>query len=169
MRTAIDPKAVAEAIGDAIVACDASGAIVMWNAGATRMFGFTEDEALGQSLDIIIPERLRKRHWDGYEKTMATGITRYGNDVLRVPGVDKAGRAMSIAFTVAMLHADDGKVSAIVSVIRDETSRFNDDRALRKRLAELEARVAQGQPAPPVQTPALDDGAQKPTGCPVGH
>lgn len=169
MRTAIDPRAVAEAIGDAIVACDASGAIVMWNAGATRMFGFTEDEALGQSLDIIIPERLRKRHWEGYEKTMATGITRYGNDVLRVPGVDKAGRAMSIAFTVAMLHTDDDKVSAIVSVIRDETSRFNDDRALRKRLAELEARVAPGQPGPPVQTPAPDNAAQKPTGCPAGH
>jgi len=102
------------------------------------MFGYTEAEALGQSLDLIIPERLRKRHWDGYEKSMATGTTRYGNDVLRVPAIDKAGRTMSIAFTVAMLFAPDRKVSAIAAVIRDETSRFNDDRALRKRLAELE-------------------------------
>ncbi|MDE2628830.1 MAG: histidine kinase, partial [Burkholderiales bacterium] len=99
-------------------------------------------EALGQSLDLIIPQRLRQRHWDGYHKTMATGITRYGHDVLRVPAVDKQGRAMSIAFTVAMLFSPEHQVTSIVAVIRDETSRFNEDRALRKRLAELEARVA---------------------------
>lgn len=142
MASEIDPSAVLGAIGDAVVACDASGAIVLWNAGAERMFGYTAAEALGQSLDLIIPDRLRRRHWDGYHKTMDTGITRYGNDVLRVPAVDQQGRAMSIAFTVAMLHGGDGKVSAIVSVIRDETSRFNDERALRKRVSELEAALA---------------------------
>jgi len=142
MRTDIDPKALMAAIGDAIVVCGPDGKIVLWNGGAQRLFGHTEAEAPGQSLDIIIPERLRKRHWEGYDKTMETGITRYGNDVLRVPAVDKAGRTMSIAFTVAMLHTDEGKVSAIVSVIRDETSRFNDDRVLRKRLAEIEAQLA---------------------------
>jgi hypothetical protein len=97
---------------------------------------------LGHSMDMIIPERLRSRHWEGYHKTMATGITKYGTDVLRVPAVDKQGRSMSIAFTVAMLHAPDGKVSAIAAVIRDETSRFNDERGLKKRLAELEAQLA---------------------------
>ena len=106
------------------------------------MFGHTPEEALGQSLDLIIPDRLRARHWEGYHQTMATGITRYGTDVLRVPAVDKAGRAMSIAFTVAMLHSPDGKVSAIASIIRDETARFSEDRALRKRLAELEAKFS---------------------------
>jgi PAS domain S-box-containing protein len=105
------------------------------------MFGFTQEEALGQSLDLIIPERLRSRHWDGYHKTMATGQTRYGNDVLRVPAVHKDGRAMSIAFTVALLHTADGELAAIVAVIRDETSRFHEERNLRKRLAELQAQV----------------------------
>ena len=142
MRTEIDLNALVAAVGDAIVVCDASGAIVLWNGGAQRLFGYTEAEALGQSLDLIIPERLRARHWEGYHKTMATGITRYGSDVLRVPAVDKQGRALSIAFTVAMLHSPDGKVSAIASIIRDETSRFNEDRALRKRLAELEAKLS---------------------------
>jgi PAS domain S-box-containing protein len=137
-----DLGALVAAIGDAIVVCDAQGAITLWNPAAERMFGFTQAEALGQSLDLIIPERLRQRHWDGYAKSMASGTTRYGNDVLRVPSVDKDGRAMSIAFTVAMLFAPDRKVSAIAAVIRDETSRFNDERALRKRLAELEAQVA---------------------------
>ncbi len=142
MRPEIDLNALVAAVGDAIVVCSADGSIVLWNAGAQRMFGHTEAEALGQSLDLIIPDRLRARHWEGYHKTMATGITRYGTDVLRVPAVHKSGRAMSIAFSVGMLHSPDGKVSAIASIIRDETSRFAEDRALRKRLAELEARLS---------------------------
>jgi len=142
MQTPIDLNALVASVGDAIVVCDAAGAVVMWNPAAERMFGHTEAEVLGQSMDMIIPERLRKRHWEGYHKTMATGVTRYGHDVLRVPAVDKQGRSMSIAFTVAMLHAPDGTVASIVSIIRDETGRFNEDRALRKRLAELEAKAA---------------------------
>ena len=141
MHSAIDFAQLVTAVGDAIVVCDAGGAITFWNPAATRMFGFSESEALGQSLDLIIPERQRQRHWDGYHKTMETGITRYGNDVLRVPALHKEGRALSIAFTVAMLHAPDGKVSAIIAVIRDETARFTEDRNLRKRLAELEAKA----------------------------
>ncbi|MDP1568120.1 MAG: PAS domain S-box protein, partial [Polaromonas sp.] len=130
MQTTTDLKQLVEAVGDAIVASDAGGAITLWNPAAQRMFGFTESEALGQSLDIIIPQRQQQRHWDGYHKTMATGITRYGNDVLRVPAVHKDGHTLSIAFTVALLHTDDGKVSAIVAVIRDETSRFTEERNL---------------------------------------
>jgi PAS domain S-box-containing protein len=142
MSPDIDLAALVNALGDAIVASDAKGAITLWNPAAERMFGYTEAEALGQSLDLIIPERLRKRHWEGYDKTMETGITRYGNDVLRVPAVNKQGASLSIAFTVAMLFDADKKVSAIIAAIRDETLRFNEDRALKKRLAELEAKVA---------------------------
>ena len=140
MPAAVDLKALIAAVGDAVMVCDAQGAIVLWNPACERLFGHTEAEVLGKTMDMIIPERLRKRHWEGYEKTMATGITKYGHDVLRVPAVNKQGDTLSIAFTVAMLHADDGKVSAIVSIIRDETSRFNEERALRKRLTELEAK-----------------------------
>ncbi len=142
MNTSIDPATLLEALADAVMVCDAQGAIVLWNPACERLFGHTEAEVLGRSMDMIIPERLRGRHWEGYHKTMATGITKYGTDVLRVPAVDKEGRSMSIAFTVAMLHGDDGKVSAIASVIRDETARFNDERALKKRVAELEAQLA---------------------------
>ena len=142
MNTTIDCQALVAAIGDAVVVSDASGAIVLWNAGAQRIFGYTEEEALGKSLDLITPERLRNRHWEGYHHSMATGTTKYGNDLLRVPATHKDGRAMSIAFTVAMLFAPDGKVSAVIAVIRDETTRFNDERALKKRVVELEAQVA---------------------------
>ena len=142
MKTTIDLHQLVSAVGDAIVVCDAGGAITLWNPAAERMFGYSEAEALGQSLDLIIPERLRQRHWDGYHKTMATGITRYGHDVLRVPAVNKAGTAMSISFTVALLRDADGQVSGIASIIRDETAKFNEERELRKRLAELEAKSA---------------------------
>jgi PAS domain S-box-containing protein len=141
MTPTIDYEQLVNAIGDAVIVSDASGAITLWNPAAQRMFGFTQSEALGQSLDLIIPERLRGRHWDGYHKTMATGETRYGHDLLKVPAVDKAGRAMSIAFTVALLHSPQGELTGIVAIIRDETARFQEERALRKRIAELEAKV----------------------------
>ena len=141
MPNPINLTALVAAIGDAVMVCDAHGAILLWNPACERMFGHTEAEVLGKTMDLIIPERLRKRHWEGYEKTMATGITKYGHDVLRVPAIDKQGNSLSIAFTVAMLYGADGKVNAIASIIRDETARFNDERALKKRVAELEAQV----------------------------
>ena len=135
----IDYKQLVEGIGDAVVVCDAAGAIIVWNDAAVRMFGFSREEALGKSLDIIIPERQRQRHWDGYNKSMATGETRYGNDVLRVPALHRDGRNLSIAFTVAMLFDEARKVTAIVAVVRDETQRWSEERQMRIRLAQLEA------------------------------
>ena len=142
MQTPLDCTQLVASIGDAVIASDPSGTINLWNPAATRMFGHTEVEALGKSLDIIIPQRQQQRHWDGYHKTMATGKTKYGNDVLRVPAVHKDGSARSIAFTVALLHSPDQKVSAIVAAIRDETSRFTEERSLRKRVMELESQLA---------------------------
>jgi PAS domain S-box-containing protein len=147
MQTAIDLKQLVEAVGDAVMVADASGAITLWNPASERMFGYTEAEALGKSLDIIIPQRQQQRHWDGYHKTMATGQTRYGNDVLRVPAVHKDGHSLSIAFTVALLTTPDNKVAGIAAIVRDESARFADERALRKRLMELESQLA-SQAAP---------------------
>jgi PAS domain S-box-containing protein len=139
MSVSIDLNQLVEAVGDAIVVCDASGAITLWNPAAERMFGFSQSEAMGQSLDLIIPERQRQRHWDGYNKTMETGQTKYGHDVLRVPALHKDGRPLSIAFTVALLYSPEKTVSAIVAIIRDETVRWGEERTLRQRLKELEA------------------------------
>lgn len=139
METSIDFEQLLKAIGDGVVVADAKGDIIFWNAAAERIFGFSEQEAIGKSLDLIIPERQRQRHWDGYHKTMDTGQTRYGHDLLRVPALHKEGRPLSIAFTVAMLYTPDHKVSAIVAIVRDETTRWTDERDMRKRIAELEA------------------------------
>ena len=142
MKSYVDFQQLVASLGDAVVAADAGGAIVVWNPAAERLFGYTENEALGKSLDIITPERFQQRHWDGYHKTMATGQTKYGHDLLKVPAVHKDGHALSIAFTVAMLFTADHKVSSIVAVIRDETSRFAEERSLKKRIVELETKVA---------------------------
>ncbi len=142
MSTTIDRATLVDAMGDAVIVSDVEGRVVVWNDAAERIFGWSAAEAMGQRMDMIVPERLRKRHWDGYDKSMQTGQTKYAHDVLRVPAVDKAGRSLSIAFTVFMLFEPDGKVSACGSVIRDETERFSQDRELRKRVSELEAQLA---------------------------
>lgn len=142
MPIPVDFEQLVEALGDAIVVADASGAITLWNPAAQRLFGFTQAEALGNSLDLIVPERLRERHWDGFKKTMASGETRYAHDVLRVPAVHKDGRRLSIAFTVALLDGPQRKVTSIVAVIRDETQAFTEKRTLLKRLADCEGNVA---------------------------
>ena len=142
MQDDIDLHQLVAGAGDGIIVCDAAGAITLWNAAATRIFGFTPDDALGQSLDLIIPERQRGRHWEGYHHTMASAVTKYGADVLRVPALHKEGKTLSIAFTVSLLQDGEGKVTGIVAIVRDETARFAEMRDLRKRLMELEAKVA---------------------------
>ena len=129
---------VVEALGDAVVICDRDGEIRFWNVAAEHLFGFTKTDALGKSLDLIIPERLRERHWAGFTRTMATGHTRYQHDVLRVPAMHKDGRTLSIAFTAGLLLGAQRRVTGLVAVIRDETKQYAEERDLRKRLAELE-------------------------------
>jgi PAS domain S-box-containing protein len=136
-----DPEQFVMAAGDAIVAAGADGSIVVWNPAAERIFGYAASEALGRSLDLIIPERFRPRHWDGYRHVMQTGQTRYGTEVLRVPAIHKDGHTLSIAFTVALMSAPDRQERVIAAIVRDETSRWNEERALRQRLAELEAKT----------------------------
>jgi PAS domain S-box-containing protein len=138
MTSSIDFKALALDAGDGIVVADAAGAIIFWNRAAERIFGHAAGEALGRSLDLIIPERFRARHWDGYRAVMQSGVTRYGADVLRVPALHKEGRAISIAFTVCLIRGPDGRSSGIAAFVRDETQRWQEERALRRRLAELE-------------------------------
>lgn len=143
MSQSVDFAQLVARAGDGIVVSDPQGIITVWNHAAERIFGFTEAEALGQSLDLITPERHRQRHWAGYDKTMRTGETRYGADLLRVPALHKDGRPLSIAFTVGLLFDADNKVTGITAVIRDDTQRWNEERQMRRRLAELEAQIAQ--------------------------
>jgi len=131
-------QAVVREAPEAIVVAGPDGVIRLWNHGAERIFGFAAAEAVGASLDLIIPEKLRGRHWSGYRTTMATGATKYGDALLSVPAVHKDGRRVSIEFSVALLRDDAGAVTAISAVMRDVTERWNAEKALRARLAGLE-------------------------------
>jgi PAS domain S-box-containing protein len=130
-------RALAEAIlsanSDAIVAADKEGVIVFWNPGAERIFGYASTDAIGRSLDIIIPTRLRKRHWDGYHRVMKTGKSRYGHgDILAVPGIRKDGKEISIEFTVILMRGETGELFGLVAILRDVTKRFEEIRAQAK-------------------------------------
>jgi PAS domain S-box-containing protein len=125
-----------DGIGDAIVYADADGVIRVWNRGATRIFGFTGPEALGRSLDIIIPEGLRDRHWHGFRATMATGQSRYaGGEILSVPALRKDGTRISVEFTIVPFIDEGGRVAGIAAIMRDATARFEEMRALRRELS----------------------------------
>jgi PAS domain S-box-containing protein len=128
-------RALVEGEADAIVACDRDGVIRFWNAGAVRVFGFGVDEAVGRSLDIIIPDRLRARHWDGWRHAMETGTSRYsGGDTLSVPALRKDGTQISVEFTIAPLHDAGGLISGLAAVMRDVTARFEELKALRRKV-----------------------------------
>ncbi len=128
---------------DAIVYADADGIIRCWNRGATRIFGFTEAEALGASLDIIVPAGLRERHWQGYRETMRTGQSRYGEGhILSVPAIRKDGSRLSVDFTIMPFTGESGQMIGIAAIMRDVSARFEEIRALRKELASRPAAEA---------------------------
>jgi PAS domain S-box-containing protein len=127
-------QALLQSMSDAIVASDSAGRITFWNPGAERIFGFSRAEAIGQSLDLVIPERLRERHWTGYTQVMRTGESRYGHgDLLSVPALHKDGARLSIEFTIVPLKDDAGAMTGMAAILRDVTARFEEMRALRQR------------------------------------
>ena len=132
---------IVEKAADAIIFADKEGIIRLWNSGAESVFGYSADEALGQSLDLIVPEKLRERHWEGYRRVMATGKTKYGKETLAVPATQKGDSRISIEFTVILVTNDSGEPLGTAAIIRDVTERWQKEKELKKRLAELEAKV----------------------------
>jgi PAS domain S-box-containing protein len=129
--------ALLDSASDAIVATDRDGRITFWNPGAERIFGFVSADAVGQRLDLIIPENLRARHWEGFHHVMATGTSRYGHgDLLSVPGLTGDGRRISVEFTIVLLRDGAGQIAGTVAVMRDVTKRFEEVRDLRRKLVE---------------------------------
>ena len=130
-------EAVLSTRSDAIIAADRDGVIRFWNPGAERIFGHASDEVIGRSLDLIIPERLRQRHWDGYRRVMQTGQSRYAaGDVLSVPALRKDGATISVEFSVVLLE-EEGQIIGMAAIMRDVTKRFDEMRELKRRLADV--------------------------------
>ncbi len=135
-------RRIVEGSRDAIIFADREGIIQLWNSGAEAMFGFPVEEVLGQSLDLIIPENLRARHWEGYRQTMATGVTKYAEQLLAVPALRKDGARISVEFTIVMVRSEAGEVLGTAAIIRDVTAHWQREMELEKRLAALEAKAA---------------------------
>jgi PAS domain S-box-containing protein len=131
-------RSIVDNAPEAVIFADRDGIIRLWNAGAKGMFGYSAEEAIGQSIDIIIPENLRGRHWEGYNRVMATGETKYGKDLLAVPGIRKDGTRVSLEFSIVMLRDDDGELLGLAAVLRDVTARWKKEKELKDRLAALE-------------------------------
>lgn len=126
---------------EAIIFADQEGVIRLWNDGATTIFGYSAGEAVGQNLDLIIPERQRGRHWEGYRRVMETGVTRYGAaDLLAVPALRKDGTRISLEFSIVLVRDAQDRLMGIAAIMRDVTKRWQQEREMRARLAALEAK-----------------------------
>jgi len=135
---------IVESMPEAVVYSDREGIIRLWNRGAEAIFGYSQEHALGHTLDLIIPERWRARHWEGYRTVMLTGVTRYGQELLAVPASRSDGTRISIEFSIILPTDRDGKVLGAVAIVRDVTTRWKQEQILRKRLgaAEVAASMA---------------------------
>jgi PAS domain S-box-containing protein len=125
------------ATDDAVIVTDAAGVVRFYNPAAEAMFGYPRQQAVGATLDLIIPERLRERHWDGFHQAIARGITSYAGRLLAVPALRADGTQISVEFTVVLLRDEAGSVRGVGAILRDVTARWEEQRALRTRLAEL--------------------------------
>jgi PAS domain S-box-containing protein len=143
MESTLDRIAVriVEGAADAVLFTDREGVIRLWNAGAERIFGWTAAEAVGKSMDLIIPDRLRPRHWQSWDRVMETGRTRYATEVLAVPALRKDGAPLSIEFTIQLVRDEEGRILGPAAIVRDVTARFQREKELRAKVKELEGRV----------------------------
>lgn len=140
--------AILQGTDDAVVFADREGVIRLWNPAAEAMFGYPADEALGSTLDLIVPERFRERHWAGYREVMGSGVTRYAGRLLAVPAQRRDGERISVEFTVTLVTAEAGEVEGVAAIVRDVTARRAQEQAVRQELGARRARAGSAGPEP---------------------
>jgi len=140
------PGMIVAQAADAILAADSSGVIRLWNLGAERIFGTPASEAIGQTLDLIIPEAQRQRHWEGWAKAMRTGSSRYGSDLLSVPALRGDGRRFAAEFSIVMLKDDAGRVAGVAAILRNVTEQRERAQRLQQELAACRQQQTDQQP-----------------------
>ena len=132
---------------DAILFSNLHRLIDLWNSGAEEIFGYKKEEAVGKSLDLIIPEKLRQRHWDGYHKVMETGESRYGKELLKVPAIRKDGTSISVEFTIMLVRNLENEIIGTAAIIRDVTERWKQEKELKLKIRLLENKSASESPS----------------------
>jgi PAS domain S-box-containing protein len=131
-------QAIVEQAPDAIIFADRDGAIRVWSRGAETVFGYAAAEVLGKSLDVIIPERLRGAHWEGFRRAIDTGQTKYGNRVLTTRSVHKNGGKLYVDLSFGLVKDAAGAVTGALAVGRDSTAHYLAEGAPRTRVANTE-------------------------------
>jgi PAS domain S-box-containing protein len=139
--TAVLCHRIVAATSDAVIFADRDGLVRLWNRGAELVFGYSAPEVLGQSLDIIIPERLRRAHWEAFDRSLQTGQTKYTDRVLTTRSVHKSGARIYVDLSFGLVRDADGSVLGAFAIGRDCTARYLEERALTARVQELEAKV----------------------------
>ncbi len=128
---------------DGVIFADREGVIREWNAAAEAIFGHASAEALGQSLDLIVPERFREAHWTGFDRALEAGDTKYRGQALPTRSVRKDGTDIYVELTFTIVHDTDGAVIGALAHARDITERFAREREQRQRIRELEERLGE--------------------------
>jgi PAS domain S-box-containing protein len=134
-------RRIVEDAQDGIIFADSKGTIQLWNIGAARIFGHSAEDVAGKSMDIIIPENLRERHWSGYRKVMETGESRYGSELLSVPALRAGGSRISVEFTIVPVKDKGGPILGVAAIIREVTRRREEEMALKQQVSELRDRL----------------------------
>ncbi|QGU06803.1 Sensor protein FixL [Corynebacterium occultum] len=132
---------IVEETSDAVVLADREGRILLWNSGAEKMFGHKAEDARGQSLDIIIPQKHRRAHWTGWERVIESGETRYGSEPLSVPGMRADGSRVALEFSITMFKDSEGSIRSIAAIMRDVGVKWEQTQEMRRELRELKARL----------------------------
>lgn len=136
-------RSIVEASSEAVIFADREGRIRLWNRGAELIFGYPAAEAAGQSLDLIIPERLRDAHWQAYDRSLATGQTKHTDRVLTTRSTHKSGRKLYVDLSFGLVKDASGFVLGAFAIGRDCTARYEAERASRVRVQDLEAQLAE--------------------------
>jgi len=130
--------AIIEQAPDAIIFADREGLIRVWNAGAERLFGYAAAEVTGRTLDVIIPERLRQAHWDGFNAALESGRTKYDGRALTTRSTHKDGSRLYVDLSFALIRDATGAVAGALAIGRDASPHRQEQSALRDRIAALE-------------------------------
>jgi PAS domain S-box-containing protein len=133
-------QAIIDQAPDAIIFADRGGIIRVWNRGAERIFGYPAADALGASLDLIIPERFRRAHWEGFQRAIDTGRTKYADRVLTTRSAHRDGSKLYLDLSFGLVTDDGGAILGALAIGRDCTTRYAADAALRARLTALETK-----------------------------
>jgi PAS domain S-box-containing protein len=133
---------------EAVIFADRDGRIRLWNLGAETMFGHSADEAIGASLDIIVPERFRSAHWSGFHKAIESGHTRHGGEVRTTRALHKDGRKLYVELSFGLITTPAGEVAGSLAIGRPGNERYAKDAGMQARIAALESELAGLRPAP---------------------